>query len=422
MSLNPSDLARDYFERDLSEQETDVLFQALEESAELRDAFMETSRDEWLFGQALNLQHANAKPLKIKHNFFRRRIRRIAAMVAIVLSLGGIYLTHWINVNLASPAVVVELHPVAEVIDLYVIENDVITVVNHGEVRQLDLESQLNDGDRIVVPPGARLTYQYLKESTSVSVSGNSLLSIADRGAGKVIRLNRGHLLADVAKQNPNSPMRVVTDDAEAVVVGTTFEISSWEQTVLAVHSGCVRLKSYLHERTVDVSAGHMANSSEMKETGHVSFEQLELLPVLNTTLNDTEHPAYLIVDDDRNFSTFLAFELGDVSDRVIDARLQLRAVDRKRERGGEGLFRLHQLSQDASPDKPASLGMKSQVAYFQGRIDHDVQLELDIDPKQLHDGINNFVLSLDKGGDDVWFSSSKSKYPPRLILKVRTE
>lgn len=422
MSLKPSDLAREYFERDLNEEETDILFQALEESAELRDSFMETSRDEWLLNHALNLQHADVQPALIKHNFFRRRIRRIAAMVAIFLSLGGIFVTHWIRVNLAAPVVAVELRPVAEVVDFYVMENDVITVVNHGDVRQLDLDSQLNDGDRIVVPPGARLTYQYLKESTAVSVAGNSLLSISDDEGAKVIRLNRGHLLAEVAQQKPDAPMRVVTDDAEAVVLGTTFEISALGYTHLAVHEGCVRLKSFLHNKAVDVSGGQLMNSLDMVEEGNISFEQIELHPVLSKTLNNPVSDFYLIVDDDRAYTAFLTFDLGTISGRIIEATLQMTVAKSQQDRWGEGLFRLHKVSSNAQPEQLETFGAKRQIAHFQGRVDRDLLLEMDMDPSSLENGINNFELSLDEGGNDCWFAPVKSKTPPRLILKVRKE
>ena len=117
-----------------------------------------------------------------------------------------------------------------------------------------------------------------------------------------------------------------------------------------------------------------------------------------------------------------MAFDLGEVSGRIIEARLQLRAVQGLRERGEEGVFRLHRLSPAAHPDRPASFGKQTQVAYFKGRVDHDMLLEMVVDPEQLENGINNFELSLDEGGNDCWFTPASSGTPPRMILKVRKE
>ncbi|QBG46713.1 hypothetical protein EGM51_04610 [Verrucomicrobia bacterium S94] len=412
-------MAFEYFERDLSEHEMDQLFDRLNESAELRDSFMEVARDEWLLQHSLHLQHSMLKP-EMKRLNFRKKVRRVAAMAAVLLAVVSIFIAHQVRVNLVSAAETVQLHPLAKVVDFYVMENDMITLVNQGEVRELTARSRLNSGDRIVVPPGARLIFQYLNEKTAVAVAGNSLLSVSDGQRGKTIRLNHGHLKADVDKQDPSAPMRVLTDDAEAVVLGTTFEISALGYTRLAVHEGCVRLKSFLHKTSVDVSAGHLVNSFDMEKAGEMSFVQIELVPVLNKTLNDPVSDYYLIVDDDRNYSAFLAFDLGDVSERIIEARLQLTVARSQQDRWGEGLFRLHRLSPSARPGEPETFGMKTQVAYFQGQVDRDLQLEMVIDPKQLKNGINNFELSLDEGGNDCWFAPVKSSTPPRLILKVR--
>jgi len=43
--------------------------------------------------------------------------------------------------------------------------------------------------------------------------------------------------------------------------------------------------------------------------------------------------------------------------------------------------------------------------------------IEIDVTPLVTGDGAYTAVLTLDRGGNDIWFGSTGSSHPPRLIV-----
>ncbi len=93
-------------------------------------------------------------------------------------------------------------------------------------------------------------------DGTTASLSGPSVLTIALAEGRKVLRLKKGNLSVNAARQPQDLPMLVVTASAEAVVLGTQFNIQADSfSTQLTVNEGKVRMKRLADGKTEDVSA-----------------------------------------------------------------------------------------------------------------------------------------------------------------------
>ncbi|MBV8880369.1 MAG: FecR domain-containing protein [Planctomycetaceae bacterium] len=100
-------------------------------------------------------------------------------------------------------------------------------------------------------------------DGTRVDLQGDT--EVRDLGVekGKRLFLARGGLEARVAKQD--RAMIFETPQAEAKVLGTTLRLRVAESTLLEVDEGKVRLTRIADQKSVDVSAGSSATSSELK-------------------------------------------------------------------------------------------------------------------------------------------------------------
>lgn len=83
----------------------------------------------------------------------------------------------------------------------------------------------VTDGD-VLVADGSALLLGF-NDGTSVEVSSGARLTVrtGTRGGAKRLDLERGALLARVAKQQPDQPLLVATSQAHATVLGTTFRV-----------------------------------------------------------------------------------------------------------------------------------------------------------------------------------------------------
>ena len=95
-------------------------------------------------------------------------------------------------------------------------------------------------------------------DGSSVWVSGPAVVTLSDGDTGKLIRVREGDLSLDVSPQPLGKPMRVVTPSAEAVVLGTQFNISANStSTSLAVNEGRVRVTRLADGSVQEVEANH---------------------------------------------------------------------------------------------------------------------------------------------------------------------
>lgn len=97
------------------------------------------------------------------------------------------------------------------------------------------------------------------KDGTIVEIGPDTRVT-EDSGAGKKLRLERGEIRAVVAPQPAEHPLIVVTGDAEARVLGTTFRMTVRPgASGLEVREGRVRLTRTADGESVEVTAGHRA-------------------------------------------------------------------------------------------------------------------------------------------------------------------
>lgn len=93
-------------------------------------------------------------------------------------------------------------------------------------------------------------------DGTTSSLSGPSILTVSLVDGRKVLRLKKGNLSVDAARQPEGLPMRVITASAEAEVLGTQFNIQATSSsTQLTVNEGKVRMKRLADGKIEDVTA-----------------------------------------------------------------------------------------------------------------------------------------------------------------------
>ncbi|MEM6884599.1 MAG: FecR family protein [Verrucomicrobiota bacterium] len=412
-------LAEDYFVRDLNEEELTELQQALQSNPDLRAALAEHARNEWL----LNHLHSGQIPDNVivfpaaERPRWPLQVARVAAILLLLLSAAGAYYFttegsrfNPISLHLPKTRAVVE--------EIYTLPGDVIMVSNGTEEWELSAYSLLKDGETVYLPPGARLTYKYRSDDTLVHVNSDTTLTLLNEGGAKHIQLDKGGLKAEVDRQPEGKPLRVFTADAEAVVLGTSFEIFADETTQLAVLTGRVGFQSHDAKNQVEVGAGFFVESNSDGNWQSRPFRMLEFQPVADQSINETQKTRYIAVDPEREYSGFLKFNLDELRGDIVDARMRLRVEKFGKDHGGSGTIRL--FSVPANTDiHSASSAMLTEVASYTGKVSAGMNLEFQVDTSDILPGINTFLIKLDRGGNDFWFSSSRGKNPPELRLKV---
>lgn len=96
------------------------------------------------------------------------------------------------------------------------------------------------------------------RDDSRVWVSGPAVITISDGEAGKIIRLREGDLSLDVSPQPDGKPMRVITPSAEALVLGTQFNVTAnSSSTSLTVNEGEVQVTRLADGSVQHVGADH---------------------------------------------------------------------------------------------------------------------------------------------------------------------
>ncbi|MDZ8119867.1 FecR family protein [Pontiella agarivorans] len=408
---NKPDLISEYYLRTLSADELKTLQDLLAEDVGAREEFVRVGRDEWLLH---HMHHAEGQ--RIIHLLSRRSRRRsiqvIAAAAALFATLGMLIFSQSATISEMIASSRPSAPVIANVTDYFAVEGEAISVVNNGHVRKLNSTSAIRSGDRVIIPPGCQLSFQYLEEQTDIRLGGNSLVHVKDVEGAKRIRLDHGYLSAEVARQPEGRPMRVVTRDAEVVVLGTSFEVVAEERTRLSVIRGKVQFTSLDRSESRIVSAGYFSDTSEKLEPA-LPFMKLRIKPELVQTLNFSRKK-FMVVDPERNAEGFMVFDIGAVKGRILEARLRLRVTAWQKEYGGRGDLRLYRVDPDQQGE-----GRRISIAHFSGGAGKGKDLELDLDVSLLSAGRNAFVLTMDKGGNDFWFSADESEQAPVLELKI---
>ena len=95
-------------------------------------------------------------------------------------------------------------------------------------------------------------------DGSSVWASGPAALTISDGEAGKMIRVREGNLSLNVTPQPSSRPLRLITPSAEAVVLGTQFNLSAGSSsTSFTVNEGSVQVTRLADGSVQEVAANH---------------------------------------------------------------------------------------------------------------------------------------------------------------------
>ncbi|MBV8881292.1 MAG: FecR domain-containing protein [Planctomycetaceae bacterium] len=117
----------------------------------------------------------------------------------------------------------------------------------------------LKAGDRIVTPADAASELRF-GDGSRVVLLEKSEIRLRDDPRAR-LELREGGLRCDVTPQSPGRPFSVLTPQAEATVIGTSFELTSTSsETRLVTRSGRVRLSS--DGRSVEVGPGERASAT----------------------------------------------------------------------------------------------------------------------------------------------------------------
>lgn len=143
------------------------------------------------------------------------------------------------------------------------------TLIRDGRQVRIEGPFHLQAGDRIQTDDSQSLAVAFA-DGTRLRIYGDSLVQFGTSPAAsdKQIRLMRGEVGADVARQPEHQPMLLTTPVARAVVVGTRFWLRHrGGETELDVTEGKVRLSRRNEDQSLLIAAG---------EVGIVRDQQLE--------------------------------------------------------------------------------------------------------------------------------------------------
>ena len=105
-------------------------------------------------------------------------------------------------------------------------------------------------------------------DRSSIWISGPAELTLSDGKTGKHIRLREGALSLDVSPQPADRPLRLTTPSAEAIVLGTQFNVTvDSTSTHLTVNEGLVRVKRLADGSVQEVPADHRVVAGLEQET-----------------------------------------------------------------------------------------------------------------------------------------------------------
>lgn len=113
-----------------------------------------------------------------------------------------------------------------------------------GEVRHhIDTGDRIGGGTIETLASDSWVEIEFL-DSTTMTISGHSAITISDRDGQKIMRLREGTLSVDAAEQPEGAPMLLMTPSAEARVLGTQFNVSTDDvATRVIVNEGLVEVE-----------------------------------------------------------------------------------------------------------------------------------------------------------------------------------
>jgi ferric-dicitrate binding protein FerR (iron transport regulator) len=132
-------------------------------------------------------------------------------------------------------------------------------ITRGAQLLQVEVGMLIMDQDTITAAPGASAEIRYAREDTAVTLLSATTAKFSENSEAMQIRLNAGKLACEVAPQPAGRPMRFITPQAVAEVLGTKLSLAvSNAATRLEVTEGSVKLTRN-DMASVTVKAGEFA-------------------------------------------------------------------------------------------------------------------------------------------------------------------
>lgn len=241
------ELCQCYFLGVISDDEMGVLDAALKSDANLRARFSAAARlDTNLRDAASSFKESEAEVVSLSSFASRAWWGGMAALIVVAFLISQLF---------REPVAGDPREPIAKIVEL----NGAVTWIADGEQTEgvLETGNELTGGTLEVSSLDSWVELVF-DDGSEVWVSGPAVVTISDGEAGKLIRLREGDLSLDVRPQPEGRPMRVITPSAEAVVLGTQFNVSANStSTSLIVNEGKVQVTRLADGSVEEVSADH---------------------------------------------------------------------------------------------------------------------------------------------------------------------
>ena len=251
------ELIQRYFLGTISEGEMAELDQRLQDDAALRAEFGSIARLD------TNLRDAAASVPAAKLEPAARRPIALWIGAAAALLLAMILVAKFLPGSQAHD-------PIATISK---VSGSMVWIGDAGEVDESLQEGDALTGGTLEVHSLDSWAEIVFNDGSTVWVTGPAVLTISDGDAGKMIRVREGDLSLDVTPQRAGRPLRLVTPSAEAVVLGTQFNVSAGStETSLTVNEGRVKVTRLADGSVQEVAANHRVLAALEQET---EFEAL---------------------------------------------------------------------------------------------------------------------------------------------------
>lgn len=307
--------------------------------------------------------------------------------------------------------------------------SDPVNIIRHGQSIVAQAGSIIYRGDIVASGQRSRATIE-LNEGTNFVLEEASMVLVDQTPEAQTkIRLDAGHALFEIEKRDTSAPpVLVQTADATVEVFGTLFTLEAVaENTRLKVYEGLVEFKQ-TNGQTVQVG------SEKYSETGKGPLVVGNLADIILDEPQSIQmqipasDDAYLDYSEGFNNSTlkvegkrrtfYLKFDV-PVTGQITGARLQLtQMID-----PGSGTIHFlsateNNWSEDTLTPANAPQG-QDECARYVGVVMPRQTIEVDVSNRVRGKGTYTFVVTMDEGnkGHDIWFGSSESPFPPKLII-----
>jgi hypothetical protein len=251
-----------YLDGELSPEASAALESQLKTDAALGEALFRLAREEAILVEwarvAERTKEINAHLVEPRRPISGARHWYPLAVAATLLAAIGIAYWNSRSPEPTRPPLAVIEHSVGQV---FVIANGVRSAAAAG--------SSLFSGQGLEVSGDEASAEIVYSDGTRLELDGDTVVTEFTGGdsLGKRVVIAEGNLRADVAKQSPGLPMVLKTANAEVVVLGTKFDLSSRTQaTYVETAEGAVRLTRAGDGRSIEVPAGFEGRADDEPE------------------------------------------------------------------------------------------------------------------------------------------------------------